>query len=159
MKKSIKLISLLMTLMLVLALAACGGSSGGAAADDPNPSDMWINETISEWLNKMSISDRIVFISEFFDALMSGGAETIEDIAKGGLSGIDQIIRGFKGFSDTTKKTLADLQQAAMGSAVKRIKDIPAGALDTVKDTVKPFFRSAMDFVIEKGKGVIGGIL
>ena len=37
MKKSIKLISLLMTLMLVLALAACGGSSGGgAAADDPN---------------------------------------------------------------------------------------------------------------------------
>ena len=38
MKKSIKLISLVMTvLMLVFALAACGGSSGGgAAADDPN---------------------------------------------------------------------------------------------------------------------------
>lgn len=37
MKRSIKIISLLLTLMLVLALAACGGSSGGGtAADDPN---------------------------------------------------------------------------------------------------------------------------
>ena len=35
MKKSIKLVALLMALVLVLALAACG-SSGGAAADDPN---------------------------------------------------------------------------------------------------------------------------
>lgn len=37
MKKNIKIISLLLTFMLVLALAACGGSGGGgAAAEDPN---------------------------------------------------------------------------------------------------------------------------
>ena len=130
-----------------------------AAADDPYPRDMWINDTIREWIDKMSVSDRIVFISELFDALMSSGAETVEDLTKGGLSGIDQIIRGFKGFSDTTKKTLTDLQQAAMGSAVKRIKDLPAGALDSVVETVQPFFKSALGFIIEKGKGVIGGIL
>ena len=130
-----------------------------AAADDPHPSDMWINDTISEWIDKMSLSDRICFVSELFDALMSGGAETIEDLSKGGLAGIDQVIRSFKGFSDTTRKILGELQQAAMGNAVKRIKDVPADALDTAVNTVKPFFKSAMDFIIEKGKGVIGGIL
>lgn len=36
MKKNIKIVSVLLAFMLVLALAACGGSSGGAAADDPN---------------------------------------------------------------------------------------------------------------------------
>ena len=37
MKKNIKIVSVLLAFMLVLALAACGGSGGGgAAADDPN---------------------------------------------------------------------------------------------------------------------------
>ena len=96
-------------------LASWGVDHGGLALSEmTEPKDRWINETLRKWIEGMSGDARRQFVNELFDALMSGGAETVPDLTKGGLEGLEAVMKSFKGFSDSTKEVLVQLRNAAL---------------------------------------------
>ena len=128
-------------------LASWGVYHGGLALSElTEPKDRWINETMRTWIEKMSTEERRTFVNELFDALMSGGAVTVDDIMKGGLEGLEAVLKGFQGFSDTTRNVLSELKIAAMA-------EIKGAALDAAKDAAG----TAVDAALGGAKKVLTG--
>ena len=101
------------------------------------PKDRWINDTLSQWIDDMPYEARRTFVNEVFDALMSKGAVTVEDLVSEGWTGIGSILISFKDMSESTRMILHDLQAAAIENSTRSIVSKSAAvAVDTTKKTI-----------------------
>lgn len=113
-------------------LASWGVYHGGLALSDmTEPKDRWINETLRTWIEGMPYETRRTFVNELFDALMSGGAQTVPELTSNGLAGMEAVLKSFTGFSDSTKEVLSQLKNAA----IAELKDSTLSGLAGLKDT------------------------
>ena len=115
--------------------------------DLAQPKDRWLNETIRQWIDSMSFDDRVVFIDELFGALEATGATTVDELAAKGKDAAEIIREKIKGFSEPTRRTLGDLQSAAIENALKKLMN----EKDTVLDSTKKV-------IVDSTKKVISGI-
>ena len=118
-----------------------------AMSDLAQPKDRWLNETIRQWIDSMSFDDRVVFIDELFGALEATGATTVDELAAKGKDAAEIIREKIKGFSEPTRRTLGDLQSAAIENALKKLMN----EKDTVLDSTKKV-------IVDSTKKVISGI-
>ena len=124
-------------------LASWGVYHGGLALSDmTEPKDRWINETLKTWIEGMPYETRRTFVNELFDALMSGGAQTVPELTSNGLAGLEAVLKSFTGFSDSTKEILSQLKTAA----IAEIKDSTLSGLAGITDT-------ALSGLVEAAKG------
>ena len=111
------------------------------------PKENVMDATLRNWIESIPFDDRAVLIDELYEAAAASGAENLEDMAAGGIAGLEAILSKVKGFSDETKRSLAELQVAAVDAAKKKITDMPATVIDITKGLV-----STLSEAIFKGK-------
>lgn len=125
-----------------------------AAAEENDPRSLWINNTVNEWIEDLSQSDRVTLVKDLFEALAAGGAKSLEDFDDIRLSDLEPILRRFRESSETTKRSINDLAGQAVTTAGKMTEklfrrgegDDPEGA-EEAEDTqpgrlsVKKLFR------------------
>ena len=101
------------------------------------PEDLWINDTIKQWIDGLSREETVSFIDEFFDALNSSGAKTVDDLMKAGRPGLEAVFEKLRSFSPNAKLAVSGLQAAAADNIVRRIQEaIPDAVLGTTKTVV-----------------------
>lgn len=101
-----------------------------ALAPDFNSRSRWIHELLDSWIGGITQENRAVFVRELFDALAADGADSLDDIETGGLSGIESILRKLLTSSEVTRKTIADLpKRAILGEYYEAISRNGLGAL------------------------------
>lgn len=113
MRKYAKLLSLVLALMLVLALAACGGSGGGAAADDPNLGTYKLQSlmgfSVAEYAEMMGVTEEEAADSMALELKADGKAEWTID---GEAQSLDWSMEGetitFTDGQETLEGTLVD---------------------------------------------------
>ena len=128
-------------------IASWGVDHGRLAMSElTEPKDRWLNETIRQWISSMSFDDRVVFIDELFDALEATGAATVDELAAMGKDAAEIIKEKYKGFSEPTRRTLGDLQSAAIESALKKL----LGEKDSVLDSTKKVIADSTKKVISE---------
>lgn len=66
-------------------------------------------QIFSDWIESADMEDREAFTEDFFDALRSGGADTVDDIAKSGLGGFGTILYSLIRVESQTKVVLGRL--------------------------------------------------
>lgn len=101
------------------------GIDHGALALAPghDPVSQIINEAVDAWIAGISQADRAVFVGELFDVLAAGGAETLDQLKKGGPEGLEAILRRLNEASDTTKRTLSNLPKFALKVQVDKLRE------------------------------------
>ena len=118
-------------------IASWGVDHGRLAMSElAEPKDRWLNETIKKWVSAMSFDDRVVFIDELFGALEATGAKTMDELAAKGKEAAEIISKQYKGFSEPTRRTLGDLQSAAIESALKKLLSEKDTVLDSTKKVI-----------------------
>ena len=118
-------------------IASWGVDHGRLAMSElTEPKDRWLNETIKNWVGGMSFEDRVVFIDELFDALEATGATTVDELAGMGKDAAEVIREKYKSFSEPTRRTLGDLQSAAIESALKKLLNEKDTVLDSTKKVI-----------------------
>ena len=90
-----------------------------AAAEENDPRSLWINNTVNEWLEDLSQSDRVTLVKDLFEALAAGGAKSLEDFDDLRLSDLEPILRRFRESSETTKRSFNELAGQAVSAAGK----------------------------------------
>ncbi len=108
-------------------LASWGIDHGDLALGVKNDAvSLWINGVLDRWIGNVSVEERLVFVSELFDALEAGGAVNIEDLADQGREGYGLILSRLKNSSRITKRIMADLLKQAVlkGFGPSQIKKI-----------------------------------
>ena len=98
------------------ALSTWGIDHGALAlAESCDPVSMRLEQAQSKWINGLSREERVIFFNEVFEALGSGGARTMEELAAEGLNGYKGIRNHIHlHASETTKRILADLPRQAL---------------------------------------------
>ena len=94
---------------------------------------MILNKAVDEWINSIEPKDRVVLINELFDALAAGGADTLQEIQKGGREGLEAILRRLGDFSETTRKSFAELPIITMKLRLENLKDWLETGLEEIK--------------------------
>ena len=111
-------------------IASWGVEHGGLAlAEDQQPKDRWINETLRKWIENMPYEARRQFVDELFDALFAGGAETVEGLKEGGREGLEAILKSARNFSPSTREILSELRDAA-------VSELKSSAIESAKKTI-----------------------
>lgn len=81
-----------------------------------DPAAAEIHRNISEWIEDESLEQRQAFTNELFDAFKAGGAIDIQDVAAGGVAGIQKIVKSLTSIDQDAKDVTLDLvMQAAVG--------------------------------------------
>ena len=93
-----------------------------ALLEEHDPMSVFMSETMDSWIRSISQEDRVIFVRELFDALAGGGAETLDEIRKGGRAGIEAILRSLGETSEVTKQTLSDLPKYAMKTQLEELR-------------------------------------
>lgn len=99
-----------------------------ALAEACDPVSLRLDQAQTKWINGLSREERVIFFNEVFEALGSGGARTMEELAAEGLNGY----KGIRNYlhlhaSETTKRILADLPRQAFAGGTERRPSPPAG--------------------------------
>ena len=146
-------------------LASWGVYHGGLALSEmTEPKDRWINETLKTWIEGMPYETRRTFVNELFDALMSGGAQTVPELTSGGLAGMEAVLKSFTGFSDSTKEILSQLKSAAIAeikdstlSGIAGLKDTALGGASAALDTAGAALSGIKEAAMDGAAAAIGG--
>lgn len=99
-------------------LACWGLDYGELVPGETDPSSVWINNTLRDWINNMPFEDRRLFIRELFEALAAGGAHRLDELDDAGPAGFEAIMRRLLSSSEVTRKTLNDLPAQAVNQAM-----------------------------------------
>ena len=82
-------------------------------AQTDSASDL-IKAMLDKWIGDIPREDRDVFINDIFDALGSGGAETLENLRDQGRKGFEAMVNRLKDSNEITKRILMDLSRQAV---------------------------------------------
>jgi hypothetical protein len=82
-------------------------------AQTDSASDL-IKAILDKWIGDIPREDRDVFINDIFDALGSGGAETLESLRDQGRKGFEAMVNRLKDSNEITKRILMDLSRQAV---------------------------------------------
>lgn len=85
-----------------------------ALAENPDPGSLWLIENLMRWIEGQSLRDRALIVNEFFDALMSEGAVTVQDLSAQGIDGLESILIKLIGASSVTKRAIVELPEKAI---------------------------------------------
>lgn len=77
-----------------------------AIAEQNDPTGMWINRLMNDWIESIPQADRPIFIGELFDALSADGTESLEEL---NLDRLQSVLIKLTGVSATTRKAFAKL--------------------------------------------------
>ena len=106
-------------------LSTWGIDHGKLAATAKNdPKSLWINEILDRWIGGISQEERPVFVNELFDALASGGAETLDDIGKGKREGLEAIVKNLRGSSEITRRAISELPRQMFRQGIDQLKQV-----------------------------------
>lgn len=110
--------------LLQHALISWGIDHGGLAlAERHDPESLLVNEAMDEWIGAMSQSERIAFVNELFDVLAAGGAQTLDELGKGGPDGLEAVLRRLVEASESTKHSLTELPRTAFRLRLERLRE------------------------------------
>jgi thioesterase domain-containing protein len=113
------------------ALSTWGIDHGALArAERCDPISLWLDQVQEQFISGLSREERVTFFREVFDALGSGGARTLEDLADEGLNGYKSVREHLKAHaSESTRRILADLPRQALRSGLENIhQELPRQA-------------------------------
>jgi len=134
-------------------IASWGVDHGKLALSEMEaPKDLWINDTLAQWIDGMSREERISFIDEFFDALSAGGAESVDDLIKGKKQSLEAVYAKLKNFSPTAREALSDLQAAALENIRKRIQEIVPEVIAGTKEVIAETKKTVSETITQRVK-------
>ncbi len=91
-------------------------------AEKIDPRAELINGTLREWLNRMDKDRRKIFVTELFESLSAGGAETLEGISES--SSISEVVRAMTKISPAAKEAAMDLPRSAWNTSHKMLDEL-----------------------------------
>ena len=89
-----------------------------AQADGYNPISLWVNEFISNWIERSTIDERKIFLSEIYEAIAAGGATTLTELLGEGLEGFMRLQQRLMNPSDVTKRVMYDFTRQAFFASI-----------------------------------------
>ena len=93
-----------------------------AAAQENDPTSVWLNGAVDEWIGGVEQADRATLVSDLFEALAAGGAESLDDLSAGGLGGLEPVLKRMKSSSDTTRRLLGELPKYAVKRTIVTLR-------------------------------------
>ncbi len=93
-----------------------------AAAEENDPTSRWLNAAVDGWIGNVEQADRATLVEDLFEALAAGGADSLDDLAAGGLSGLEPVLKRMKLSSDTTRKLLGELPKYAVKQTIETLR-------------------------------------
>ena len=104
-----------------------------ALTSEHDPDSVILNKAVDEWISSIDPKDRVVLVNELFDALAAGGADTLQEIQKGGREGLEAILRRLGDFSETTRKSFAELPIITLKLKLENIKTWLETGIEDIK--------------------------
>ncbi len=106
-----------------------------AAAEENDPTSCWLNAAVDSWIGEVEQADRATLVTDLFESLAAGGADSLDDLSAGGLGGLEPVLKRMKSSSETTHKLLAELPKHAVKQTIEtlRSKFTPDGEADDLK--------------------------
>ena len=96
-------------------LTTWGVDHGKLAELEANdPRSTFINKILGRWIGDLPLADREAFVTDLFDALGAGGAQTVEELMAQGYKGYEAMSNRLRDSSDTSKRVLKDLSHQAL---------------------------------------------
>ncbi|MBO6299778.1 MAG: DUF2974 domain-containing protein [Lachnospiraceae bacterium] len=89
-----------------------------ASAEAHSPISIWVNEFIERWIECSSVEERKIFLSEIYEAISSGGATTISELAGEGLEGFKRVQSRLKNPSEVTKRVMFEFTRQAFFASI-----------------------------------------
>lgn len=94
---------------------------------------VFINEVISRWVEELDHEDRMIFVSEFFDALAAGGAQRLEEITSKGKMNLLEVAKAMISTSEQAKKAVMNLPKSAVDLASDQVREMIAALREKTK--------------------------
>lgn len=94
-----------------------------AYAEENDPTSRWLNSAVDSWIGSVEQADRATLVQDLFEALAAGGADSLDDLAAGGLGGLEPVLKRMKLSSDTTRKLLSELPKHAVKQTIESLRD------------------------------------
>ncbi len=111
-----------------------------AYAEENDPTSVWLNAAVDGWIGDVAQEDRATLVSDLFEALAAGGAESLDDLSAGGLGGLEPVLKRMKSSSETTRKLLGELPKYAVKHGIEtlRSKFTSDGESDDKQEKAEP---------------------
>lgn len=87
------------------------------------------DRAIASWLDGVGLDDRKAFTNAIFDALAAGGATTLDEIASGGIAGIQKVATAMAASDDRSREVFLKLLRAAVSSTATAAREGAASAV------------------------------
>jgi hypothetical protein len=91
-----------------------------------------LNEALRTWLATLSLEQRAQFVEALFDILEASGAETLTDLSKDRLVGIDAMIRKLKTMDRSSRKLLKDTVMTFLGIRQRILRESIGESLEAL---------------------------
>lgn len=92
-------------------LSWCVTPYGPDEAESEDPAAEELNDALKSWIEDVSSEEREKFIDDLFSSLSVGGAETMTEVTKSNIGGIDDILISLVSSSSDAKKTASVLSE------------------------------------------------
>ncbi len=93
-----------------------------AAAEENDPTSRWLNAAVDSWIGNVEQADRATLVNDLFESLAAGGADSLDDLAAGGLGGLEPVLKRMKSSSETTRKVLGELPKYAVKQTIENLR-------------------------------------
>ncbi|MGX8698988.1 MAG: hypothetical protein ACSW8F_03545, partial [bacterium] len=91
--------------------------------EEHDPASNWVQETLNAWIRALPPRDRAVMVTELFDALEAGGAESLAELSKGSWEESEAVLRRLSEVSGTTRASFSELSRTALRTSLMGLRE------------------------------------